>query len=180
MDKVTVYYTDSYNGKSSRALLRNSASLLTGIDESEFIVAGEKGQKPRFLSHPNVHFSISHSGNFWAAAFATEEVGLDIQIKAHGRDSVKLAQRFFSPAESDRVKKADFSNEEFTRIWSRKEAVVKLLGSGIDENFKVFDSLRNPVCVLGRSVTVSDFFLSEDLAAAIAYSGDFEIEIKKI
>lgn len=180
MEKIKIYFTDSYDSISSHALLVKSASLYTDLPENGFVVNGKKGEKPYFESHPDVHFSISHSGTLWACAFAHNEVGLDVQDKNHNRNCIKLAERFFNPSEYAIVKASIDINDKFTEIWARKEAVVKLFGIGIDSRFKRFDSLPDAIHFLDSDVYIKNVHISDNAATAVACRTIFEVEIIKI
>lgn len=180
MDRITVYYTDSYDGKSSHRLLKKIASDLYGITEDQLVLISEFGKKPYFITPVGVHFSISHSDNLWACAFAPSEVGLDVQIKNYRRDPISLSKRFFHTEESLAVGNAPDATKIFTEIWARKEAVVKLFGVGIAGKFDKFSTLSDPVIFEEKYVKVANFHISEEFASAIAYGKDFELKTEKI
>ena len=99
------------------------------------ILRGARG-KPYFAGNGNVHFSVSHSGDFVAVALAPMPVGIDLQQhKSHG-DAIarhrKLASRYFHPKEQTYLE--DDLWEGFFRIWTAKESFVKRTGRGIDHN----------------------------------------------
>lgn len=73
------------------------------------------------------HFSISHSEGSWAVLIADEECGLDIQFKREANE-IKIAKRWYHPDEFAAV---NDDEEEFFRIWTRREALVKAAGTGI-------------------------------------------------
>ncbi|MDR1029160.1 MAG: 4'-phosphopantetheinyl transferase superfamily protein [Clostridiales Family XIII bacterium] len=102
--------------------------------------------KPFFDTPPlsSVRFSISHSGQCWAAIFHTAAVGLDIEdVSATGRHSgydrarfERIAARFFSPDERSHLRDAadaSAAKERFFKIWTRKEAYMKYTGNGFSE-----------------------------------------------
>lgn len=92
-----------------------------GIEIGE--VAFEENGKPYFKSN-RVHFSISHSHDLCAVAIFDKVVGIDIEIVKE-RYNQHLIDRSLCDNE-----KAIFCGD-FTRIWSRKEAVAKMTGKGI-------------------------------------------------
>ena len=100
-----------------------SCELLESGSRQELSVAFEANGKPFFVGNP-VYFSISHSHGVCAAAVADRPVGVDVE---RIRDSYnpRLVERSLTDAE----KKA--YDGDFTRIWSRKEAVGKMTGKGI-------------------------------------------------
>lgn len=85
---------------------------------------------------PNLHFNLSHSGDYCMLAVTTEhEVGIDIERCRAGRDYTALAQRFFSVDEHQLLE--SMADEVlFYRMWVLKEAAVKSMGirllSGLD------------------------------------------------
>lgn len=91
---------------------------------------GENG-KPYFKDYQNISFSLSHSGNYVAAAFDNDNVGIDIQYKKKARFDV--AERFFST--EDKVLLHRLGEEEsgscFYELWAVKEAYMKLTGEGL-------------------------------------------------
>lgn len=103
------------------------------------IAKGEHG-KPYFKNAPWLHFSLSHSGKYWACAFCRFEVGLDIERIA-ARDHAALARRFFAPAEIEFA--AAGGAQAFYAVWTAKESYVKLLGTGIGGSFAHFSTVEN-------------------------------------
>ena len=104
---------------------------------------GEYG-KPYLTDYPHIHFNLSHSGHYGACAVADTELGLDIQ-DVRSCD-MALAERFFHEAEAKALRSATASGDTaadilFTRIWTRKEAYLKLRGTGLSEDTSTFSVL---------------------------------------
>lgn len=92
--------------------------------------------KPYFASCPQIHFSISHSKEYWACAVADQPVGLDLQYHKQGRLE-QIPGRFFHPQEAAWLERQT-SPEAFFQIWTAKESYVKWTGQGIDRHFREF------------------------------------------
>ena len=95
------------------------------------IKKSQKG-KPFFPELAAVHFSVSHSAELWACAFARYPIGIDIEKSSPGMDnqrSLRIAQRFFTREEASYV--SQNGSSAFYRIWVRKEACVKYLGESL-------------------------------------------------
>ncbi len=135
--KVSVYYTKA-GGEDSHALLIKSARLFS--EEENLTLVSEYGKKPYFASGP-VKFSLSHSGNIWVCAMAYDEVGLDFQLCSSRANLERVARHYFHPREYE----AYLDGVSFYRIWTAKEAAVKLTGWGIDGRFARFDSTKIPI-----------------------------------
>lgn len=83
------------------------------------------GKPVAFVGHREVFVSISHSGDFVAAAFAGTPVGIDLEVKREVNPN--LLKRALTPAELEFVK----TDEDFLKIWTAKEAYLKLTGEGL-------------------------------------------------
>lgn len=92
---------------------------------------GEWG-KPFLKYHPNIHFSLSHSGDYAICSIGDRPMGNDIELIKHGR--LKVADRFFAKEELDWMR-AEPDEDEITermfRIWTMKEGFLKATGKGI-------------------------------------------------
>ena len=101
----------------------------------------DKG-KPYFPKFPQIHFSISHSGAYWACAVADEPLGMDLQEHVYLNGETmeeacvrlrKLAYRFFHLREAEFVERNVYNH--FFVVWTAKESYVKYTGQGIDDDF---------------------------------------------
>ena len=98
----------------------------TGAGRPRTVRFGKNG-KPYFEGDP-LYFSISHSKEICAAAISDRPVGVDAE--ACRADYPKtLIERCLS--EREKAVFAGGSDRDFTRLWCRKEAIVKLSGEGI-------------------------------------------------
>ncbi len=95
--------------------------------------------KPVLRSHPEIHFSISHSGGCAAVAVSDAEIGLDAELI--GKAPVNVLKRAFCPAEIRQIQSADDPDPEFFRIWTRKEAYGKYLGTGLSSQVLKTDTM---------------------------------------
>lgn len=92
---------------------------------------GEWG-KPSLKYQPNIHFSLSHSGDYAICSIGDRPMGNDIELIKEGR--LKVADRFFAQEELDwmyAVQDEAEVTERMFRIWTMKEAFLKATGKGI-------------------------------------------------
>ncbi len=115
------------NQQESHRLLEKAARRIYG--EKNYDLAKREAGKPYFIHHPEICFSISHSGEYWTCAFAGSEVGLDIQIEDNRRQRERIAERFYSAEEQEYLKGCNY--KEFYDIWAMKEAYLKYTGAGL-------------------------------------------------
>jgi len=92
-----------------------------------------------------IYFSISHTENIsLIAASITNNCGIDIE-KIRSTD-VSIYQDYFTKEEWNAINNT--TNElykTFYTLWTRKEAIIKTLGTGITEAFKNIDVLDDIV-----------------------------------
>lgn len=101
----------------------------------------QPGGKP-YAEGLGIHFSLSHSGNLAVCAICDNPVGIDVE-RNNKNVNPNVAKRCFTEAEQAYV----FSNmakmsARFFEIWTKKEAYVKLLGTGL-KDFLNFDVMRH-------------------------------------
>ena len=75
------------------------------------------------------YFSISHCKQGIAVAISDEPIGIDIE--AIRPLSEGLVQKAMNPQEQAQIAAAANPAQEFIRLWTRKEAYVKMQGTGI-------------------------------------------------
>ena len=103
----------------------------TGVSAPLMRISRDKLGKPRFECGAP-YFSISHAGKLSVAAVSAEgELGVDIERVDRERDTERIAGKFFSEAEQKRLDAANDRIMEFYRIWTAKEAMMKLSGGGM-------------------------------------------------
>ena len=98
------------------------------IEEDE-IMYNEHG-KPYCVDR---YFSIAHEGGYAVLAVADSPVGVD--ICAQNRNNAEVGMKVFTQDEQFLCSK--FTGM-FAKLWSQKEAVVKLIGEGLSRDLKSF------------------------------------------
>ena len=108
-----------------------------GKPELSFVQSGSSASSSPHLSpltsHLSpLHFNLSHCKQAIACVLSERPVGVDVE--SIGRYSESLARHVLSPEEYALVSSAPDPQIPFTRLWTQKEAVVKLTGRGIDDD----------------------------------------------
>lgn len=85
------------------------------------------GGKPYFPDYPQLHFSLSHCRGAVMAVVDGREVGCDVEDFCSDLSAEFLAVAF-SDAERRAIRESASPCVELTRLWTRKEAVVKRSG----------------------------------------------------
>jgi 4'-phosphopantetheinyl transferase len=130
-----------------------------------------------------VNYNVSHSDEWVTIAVSKKVVGIDTE-KVDGSFAYKeiLADNF-SEDEISFINQSD-SAEKFILLWTRKEAITKLTGQGLDERLKDIPCLsgnhlinRN-IANSSKSIQLISFKLDNSNLAALAYESEGPIAVQ--
>ena len=108
--------------------------------------------KPYFEGRKDLFFSISHCASAVAVVIDDEEVGIDIE------EVSRYKERLVDYVANDEEKSVIGNVEDFIELWTKKEAVFKMLGTGITHDIK--DVLKNNRDVNVYSKKIGEKYLS--------------------
>ena len=95
------------------------------------IEVGEHG-KPYLAGHSDIFFNISHCPKAIAVAVSDRPVGIDVESFRSFGDG--LLEKTMNGSEKAEILASGNPQETFAMYWTRKEAVFKLMGTGITDN----------------------------------------------
>lgn len=104
-----------------------------GITEKPFFEYGEHG-KPFIVGHPEIHFNLSHCREAVVCYLSDRPVGVDVESMRRFSDS--LVSYTMNVQEQELIRQSDNPTLLFIRLWTMKEAVLKLTGEGIRNNIR--------------------------------------------
>ena len=110
-------------------------------DAADFAFEYSEHGKPALPAHDGLHFNASHSGDHGLVALSRGgPVGVDLEILRSISDPMALAARFFAVRETAFLSAAPEPDRSrlFQTLWTRKEAVLKLLGAGLTVPLRAF------------------------------------------
>jgi 4'-phosphopantetheinyl transferase len=142
------FQRDSRRFIAARASLRQLLAIYAQTQPSQVRFRYSPYGKPA-LSYPetDLRFNVSHSDDRALIAVTHgREVGVDIE-KVRGDVGIdELANRFFSPIESEQLGALSTSEKlaAFFRIWTCKEAFLKAQGMGLSLRLDSFDVEVHP------------------------------------
>jgi phosphopantetheine--protein transferase-like protein len=133
-------YFDKIKSRKNQDSIKESLCALLVLAElikrahccsEDLIFSRQESGKPYFSNSP-IEFSLSHSHGYAAAAISdSSRVGIDVETaQISAEKAEKLAQRFFSEAE---IKEFQAAPQSFLKIWTKKEALAKMLGTPLSE-----------------------------------------------
>ncbi|CAH8282157.1 4'-phosphopantetheinyl transferase [Mariniflexile fucanivorans] len=158
-----------------RTVLKFLLAEQTGLDIHNIFIESDSNKKPFLPSHPSVHFNISHATDYAIIAIAKSPVGVDIEYVNKEFNFEDILPTVFNKSEIDEVNTSG-GHVTFYKLWTRKEAIVKAIGVGIDDNISEIISLDGcqniPSEFLGpiKQLQVFSFKLNEDYFGAVAIS----------
>ena len=137
----------------SHLLARCEVSKAMGIPFEAVVFSYNEHGKP-YVEKENYHFSISHSGNLIAFVSHTSPIGIDLQKITGG---ISPAVRFFTENEKCYIKN---DTERFFEVWTKKEAYIKMLGTGLSKPLSSFDVLTESVRNMLFSTSSDNYSIS--------------------
>lgn len=177
-----LYDDDRQDFIAARGALRILLARCLGRAPGDLRFAYGDHGKPELTDAPSLSFNLSHSGDWALIAMADAVlVGVDVEQIRPLPDALELAERFFSDQEVERVRELPESAipAGFFNAWTRKEAFVKAVGTGLSLPLHTFDvtlvpdeparllDLRAPDWT-GTDWTLRALYPSDGYAAALA------------
>lgn len=109
-----------------------------------------------YLADRRLSFNLSHSGELAVLAVGPAELGVDVEFMGRAVDFLQLSRRFFAQPEWEWLDTQEDPREPFYRIWTRKEAYIKALGTGLRHPLDAF-------CVLEGRVSIDPPWALQDI-----------------
>lgn len=170
-DQLRSFYT--------RSLLRILVGRYTNQDPLIIRLTVGSKNKPELSDNPGWHVNATHSGNWILLIIGKCHVGIDVEEIKPDFNFTDLIPLSFSPEERQYIGANGKSRVRFYELWTRKEAFVKAIGSGIDEAFPQIPALTGShtwqATQLGAAGAwiIDSFYVAEGYPAAIAGNYSF-------
>lgn len=133
-----------------RGLLRLLLSRYIGFDAAAIRFAAGQYGKPALASDQNaghIYFNISDSDAMTLYAFTgVGEIGVDVERVVPIPDLAQVAAHWFSPLEQLQLGELPppAQTSAFYRCWTRKEAIIKCVGTGLTYPVRSFSVNLTP------------------------------------
>lgn len=122
----------------SHAALRAILGQHTGLAPGALAFGEGPFGKPFLQAPARCVFNLSHSDDIAVIAIAPDapagtEIGVDVEVLRPMRDALALGERHFTEGENAELRQAHTTGRDlaFLRGWTRKEACLKAIGSGL-------------------------------------------------
>ena len=159
------HWTDQQLSITGKLLLKE---LIVGLKASQLSLADIKYtdyNRPGLDS--SIDFNIAHSGSFVICCGTdTGSIGVDIElIKPIELDDYI---DYFTSAEWRFIRDSENQSDRFFECWTRKEAVVKALGTGLHTPLSTFDILNDRVIYNDISYYIQKLIIARDYQCHLA------------
>lgn len=131
-----------------------------GIAADAQIFMENQWGKPHLKNHGHIHFSISHSGTWAVCAVSDHLIGVDVELP---RCTMSIAKRHFPPEELEGLDTLDgyHQADALNRLWTAKEAFLKMLGKGLTVPLDSFTVRLGDELTLKQTYTALPYRLYE-------------------
>jgi 4'-phosphopantetheinyl transferase len=164
---------DYYRFLLGRAALRLVLGAYVGQPPASLHFEPGANKKPLLREAPELHYNVSHAGDWVLLAVAAAEVGIDVERLDPLFAFQEVLGHSFSTAEKTFIERNPVPHQAFYQLWTRKEAFVKATGQGIDAEFSQMPCLDGSHQLTGPAEVprwvVSSFEVAAGYAAAVAY-----------
>jgi 4'-phosphopantetheinyl transferase len=167
-------------GDRNRSVIsRGALRLILGayLDERPQAIAFEEGvnKKPMLPHETGLFFNVSHSGDWVLIAVSDATVGVDVEFINPDMRYQEILPEYFIDEEIQFIQQPN-STERFYTLWTRKEALSKGIGTGLDSELKYFPALDgvqlgdNNALAFDGDWSVNSFNITENYVGSVANS----------
>jgi len=139
-----VFETDRKLSLYTALVARLSLSSVSGLPALELVFGIDTRKKPVFLSTTDFHFNLSHTRGFVLCGISDDgAIGVDVERIATA--PIEVMKRVFHLEEIQYVEDAPALERDlrFYKIWTRKEAYTKQLGTGLNCDLSAYNTLSS-------------------------------------
>jgi 4'-phosphopantetheinyl transferase len=130
--------------------------------------------KKPYLVSGNCFFNLSHSRDGFLIAIGNVEVGVDIEYINNTFAYSDIVSNYFSADEVAYINNATNQTEAFFLLWTRKEALLKACGTGIDDNLPAMPALNGqrdlPADYPQTDYLTQSFYISNNFMGSLTYT----------
>lgn len=153
---------DKLNALKCKNIINQKQQIISSYFKRKYIKYYYYNEYKKPISK-NIYFNISHSDNYVIMALNDKyDIGVDIENKNR-----IIKDKFINNVSNDEELKID--KEEFFKIWTSKESLLKCVGTGIVNNLKEV----NGVPFYGLKEYKDNKFFSKD----IEYNDEYYISV---
>ncbi len=161
----------------SKAVLRILLNKYTKISPKAIRFSADQNKKPYFEndSADQIHFNISHSGNYILIAIASNPIGIDVEKIDTSFTWQNMSDSSLSKIEADFVENSANPSQSFYQLWTRKESLLKATGKGLVDDLAQIPSLdgiyQDPFAINNSNENrqITSFKVDENYIGSVAF-----------
>ena len=153
-------------GSLTAGLLLDYALRKHGFYERDMEYGENEHGKPFFKNCP-IKFSLSHSGKYAVCVVSDTECGIDAEKYADTKNVLKIAERYFATDEYEYIKSSGDTKTAFFKLWTRKESLLKAIGTGISGGLKTYTVLNDEIAIGDTKFRFLEIGGYEDIAITV-------------
>ena len=140
-------------------LLKKGLQQEYGIIENPIFEYNEHG-KPSIVGHPEICFNLSHCKEAVVCVVSDQPVGVDVESIREYKES--LVRYTMNDEEIREIEPSENPAATFIRLWTMKEATMKLIGTGISNDMKtVIDTTKYKYTTVERQQYIYTICVSQ-------------------
>ena len=140
-------------------LLKKGLQQEYGITENPIFEYNEHG-KPSIVGHPEICFNLSHCKEAVVCVISDQPVGVDVESIREYKES--LVRYTMNDEEIREIEPSENPAATFIRLWTMKEATMKLIGTGISNDMKtVIDTTKYKYTTVERQQYIYTICVSQ-------------------
>jgi 4'-phosphopantetheinyl transferase len=151
----------------SRAVTRILPGKYLHTNPSEIVFRQGVNKKP-FVENSGLFYNISHSGDLVLLAVSDASIGIDVERIDPGFDFNDILTDYFSASEQKLIITSSQA-DSFYRLWTRKEALTKATGKGLDDDLKLIPAPDGEHPLSGPIIGSNENWAVTSFQAAIGY-----------
>jgi 4'-phosphopantetheinyl transferase len=160
----------------SHGLLRLLLGKYLRIEPKDIVFARGENNKP-FVNNAGatgIHFNIAHSGDWILIAISGSNVGVDVEYIDEHFNYTEVLPMCFNFDDISFIQNSENAKAAFYLYWTRKEALIKATGRGIDNELSAIPCLNGEYNVAPNILSstqnwrVSSFEVAGNYIVAIA------------
>lgn len=141
-------------------LIKKMINFETNLNPHNMLFNTNDYGKPFLMNDSNIHFNISHSGQYVVGVIDRNIVGIDVE-KIENIDFETLSKNFYTKNEHDFLLKQKDPRDCFYRIWTLKESYIKTVGKGLSIPLNSFNIIPNENITLDSDLLKKKCYFKE-------------------
>jgi 4'-phosphopantetheinyl transferase len=145
-------------------------------DPKALIIEKNEFGKPYLKENP-FYFNLSKSKEFFCILLSKVECGVDIEV-IRDVSNMKVVADLYFHTEEKKFCETGFFDERFLTVWTRKEAVLKAIGTGLTNDLSNINTLEDSIQLNYLNLNIATEVSNQFIVSA-CFQGTNHFSLKK-